>query len=270
MKNNNRNKNKNLVRTNENIKKYDYTNSSKKNQNSGNDGYGNVYGDEQINEEEQGNIIEEEFVNKENISKTNQNKDKYDFEIIIPCISNENLYPYFCKAGKILAIVFILVVFFPFHFDGYKTFNENEKWTVRDARKMFFEGRYCDAYNCYRLNLKKITYSDRDWTFYVVAETMRKHFCPKDHKRIFFKFPKISLFDRSGDGTKSSDELPEWIKEELYETAEKCFSKRSRVDSFDMSDFNITACYRLCNDFKNAKSNYIKYNDLIEKSVSNR
>lgn len=231
------------------------------------------------------NIIDEDFFKTEakaNIkertqrpAETNSKEDdeRRSIEIIIPFISEEkNFYPLF-RSIFILLIVASIVIFGikSVHFDGYTDFSSDNDYQITDARKLFCEGKFIDSYNCYKAkkNTNYLIYPDRE--YYTAAKAMVDLKWKDSPKRIFIKCPKLPfsyIFEKKKGyfESKFKEEVPTWIKEELYETAESYFNNKTS-NNYYPDEIDIARIYEACGGYKDSLKKYQKYRDLIEYST---
>lgn len=159
------------------------------------------------------------------------------------------------KRKKLYIILFIccllLLCYFSIEIDGYKNVEDFYTYSVTDARKLFFRGKYHDAYECY-LGMGE---SGRDAEMAEVCFFMELNFYSyKKKTRIFFRLPQIPYSGR--DGSLPSDDLPDSVKSEIYETVRKhdYFSNVSYA-----YDIRKALCYKLCKNYKDSNERYQKY-----------
>lgn len=196
-------------------------------------------------------------------------------EIIIPLISEDkNLYPLF-RSFFILLIIVSIAIFGikSVHFDGYTEFTSKEDYTIKDARKLFLEGKYIDSYNCYNLRKTKYNFCTIDYDYYMAAKAMINLNWKDSKKRIFIKFPKLpfsSIFEKKNSFFENeSDKLPTWVKAELYEAAENYFNNKTS-NNYYSDEIEIASIYEVCRDYKDSREKYNKYKTLIEHSKKNK
>ncbi|MBP5468782.1 MAG: hypothetical protein J6Z11_06005, partial [Candidatus Riflebacteria bacterium] len=206
-------------------------------------------------------------------TKTNEDDERRSIEIIIPLISEDkNLYPLF-RSFFILLIVASIVIFGikSVHFDGYIDFSSDNDYQVEDARKLFCVGKFIDSYNCYKAKKKSyyLNYPDRE--YYTAAKAMVNLNWKDSPKRIFIKCPKLPfsyIFEKKKGYFENmyKDELPTWVKAELYETAENYFNNKTS-NNYYADEIDIATIYEVCRSYKDSRDKYNKYKNLIEYST---
>ena len=239
---------------------------------------GNSYDEDPIEVEfTRGNVTYEKTSAKEKIYQANatlnrksneKDFDLRDIGLTPPPPEEKNFLYYIRKNKKPIWIIIALLIAFSIRFDGFKEFkkSDKDKYTLTDARKLFFQGKYFDSKNCYYSIYDKLEANTRDWAFFIAAEKMINLNWPNQKKRIFFRLPRFSFFSDSGDGTNKDDELPNWIKSELYDTAENYFN--NKTDKFYINEFDVKSLYNLCGKYKNSITRSRKYSDAIVNQIN--
>ena len=210
---------------------------------------------------------------KPDASTIQNDNNRRNIEIIIPLISEDkNLFPLFRSLFILLIIVSIAIFGIKsVHFDGYTEFTSKEDYTIEDARKLFLEGKYIDSYNCYNLRKTPYKFYSIDDDYYMAAKAMVKLKWNDSKKRIFIKFPKLpfsSFFEKkekSYFNYSYNDNLPTWIKAELYEAAENYFNNKTS-NKYYSDEIEIASIYEVCSGYKDSREKYNKYKTLIEHS----
>ena len=212
--------------------------------------YVNPQGDkqqEQYRDDDYGNIEEEYFNNQDKSTQTTkydellrESASKTGIEITIPSLSDINLFPFIIIAFVLSIVLF----FFSIHFDGYKTFKPTDRISLIDARKLFFQGKFLDAYKCYESIPYYNYYYSKDKYYYTATKQLanRNNF----KKRIFFALPTIF-----NNGSKDTDEPPLWIKQEIYELANNILVNNKSRYKYNINNIAYEL-YKACGNYKDS------------------
>ena len=190
--------------------------------------------------------VEDEYVLKKHpIYKYSKkkNEDVEDAEIIT-----------FWKRLKPVLFLFFIVCLVFVHIEGNPKYaaRKGKWWSITKARKMFFIGRYRDAYFCYIHS--KGPLSSKDLDYQKVANIMKENFTKKKF-RIFFRTPNLPIISNGKNGNDENDTLSDDIKNEIYSIAENYKNEEYVVANKNMSKYEEAAlCYKVCgDDFKDSK-----------------